>query len=186
MDRLHDIITGLYLPEEEPEIRPAPTAAGVSAVRPLTGPSQDVALVFQQFALYPWLTVAQNIEQALIPRNLKPAERKHRVAEAVTLIGLDGFEEAYPRELSGGMKQRVGIARALAVQPEVLCMDEPFSQVDALTAETLRNEVVNLWRDLGKYPLSILMVSHDIHEVAFMASRILIASANPGHIKTVI
>ena len=152
----------------------------------LEGASPNTALVFQQFALYPWLTVAQNIEQALIPRGLPPAERKQRTAEVVTLIGLDGFEEAYPRELSGGMKQRVGIARALAVRPEVLCMDEPFSQVDALTAETLRNEVINLWRDHDKYPQSIFLVSHDIHEVAFMASRILIMTTNPGRIKTVV
>ena len=148
-------------------------------------PNPHIALVFQQFALFPWLTVAQNIEQALVPRGIDPAARRQRVAEVITLIGLDGFEEAYPREISGGMKQRVGIARALAVQPELLCMDEPFSQVDALTAETLRNEVVNLWRDRDKYPDSILMVSHDIHEVVFMASRILVMSANPGRIKTV-
>ena len=149
-------------------------------------PNPHVALVFQQFALFPWLTVAQNIEQALVPRGIDPDARRQRVAEVITLIGLDGFEEAYPRELSGGMKQRVGIARALVVQPELLCMDEPFSQVDALTAEALRNEVINLWRDREKYPQSIFMVSHDIHEVAFMASRILIMTANPGRLKTVI
>ena len=153
--------------------------------RPVTEPNPHLALVFQQFALFPWLTVAQNIEQALIPRGIEPSARRQRVAEVITLIGLDGFEEAYPRELSGGMKQRVGIARALAVQPEVLCMDEPFSQVDALTAETLRSEVVNLWRDREKYPESILLVSHDIHEVALMASRILIMAAHPGRIKTI-
>ena len=152
----------------------------------LRGPNPHAAMVFQQFALYPWLTVAQNIEQALIPRGIEPEARRERVGEVITLIGLDGFEEAFPRELSGGMKQRVGIARALAVHPELLCMDEPFSQVDALTAETLRSEVVNLWRDREKYPQSILMVSHDIHEVAFMASRILVMEANPGHVKTVI
>ena len=154
--------------------------------KPVREPHPNIALVFQQFALYPWLTVAQNIEQALIPRQIPLAERRQRVAEVISLIGLDGFEEAYPRELSGGMKQRVGIARALVVRPELLCMDEPFSQVDALTAETLRNEVVNLWRDREKYPESILMVSHDIHEVAFMASRILVMSANPGRLKTII
>ncbi|MBI3320652.1 MAG: ATP-binding cassette domain-containing protein [Candidatus Omnitrophica bacterium] len=152
----------------------------------VTEPNPHVALVFQQFALFPWLTVAQNIEQALIPRGVDSETRRHRVAEVITVIGLDGFEEAYPRELSGGMKQRVGIARALVVQPELLCMDEPFSQVDALTAETLRNEVVNLWRDREKYPQAICMVSHDIHEVAFMANRILIMTAHPGRIKTVI
>ena len=145
-----------------------------------------VALVFQQFALFPWLTVAQNIEQVLVPRGMAPQIRQQRVAEVITLIGLDGFEEAYPRELSGGMKQRVGIARALVVQPELLCMDEPFSQVDALTAESLRNEVVNLWRDRQRYPESILIVSHDIHEVVFMASRILVMEANPGRVKTIL
>jgi len=148
-------------------------------------PNPKMSLVFQQFALFPWLTAAQNIEQALIPRGIELATRRQRVAEVISLIGLEGFEEAYPRELSGGMKQRVGIARALVVDPEVLCMDEPFSQVDALTAETLRNEVVNLWRDREKYPHSILLVSHDIHEVVLMASRILIMTANPGRIKTV-
>ena len=153
---------------------------------PVTEPNPHVALVFQQFALFPWLTVAQNIEQALVSRGIAPEVRRKQVAEVITLIGLDGFEEAYPRELSGGMKQRVGIARALVVRPELLCMDEPFSQVDALTAEVLRNEVVNLWRDHEKYPQSIFLVSHDIHEVAFMASRILIMMANPGRIKTVI
>ena len=153
---------------------------------PVEDPNPRVALVFQQFALFPWLTVAQNIEQALIPRGMDPAERRKRVADIITLIGLDGFEEAYPRELSGGMKQRVGIARALVVEPELLCMDEPFSQVDALTAETLRNEVIHLWRDRDKYPQSIFMVSHDIHEVAFMATRILIMTTNPGRIKTVL
>lgn len=153
---------------------------------PVVEPNPHMALVFQQFALFPWLTVAQNIEQALIPRGIDSATRRQRVADVITLIGLDGFEETYPRELSGGMKQRVGIARALVVQPEVLYMDEPFSQVDALTAETLRTEVVNLWRDREKYPQSILLVSHDIHEVAFMASRILIMSANPGRLKAII
>ena len=152
---------------------------------PVTEPNANIALVFQQFALFPWLTVAQNIEQALIPQGIIAAARRQRVADVITLIGLDGFEDVYPREISGGMKQRVGIARALAVHPELLCMDEPFSQVDALTAETLRNEVVNLWLDREKYPHAICMVSHDIHEVAFMASRILIMSANPGRVKTV-
>ncbi len=154
--------------------------------QPVVEPNPRIALVFQQFALFPWLTVAQNIEQVLIPRGIDPETRRQRVAEIITLIGLDGFEETYPRELSGGMKQRVGIARALVVHPELLCMDEPFSQVDALTAETLRNEVVNLWRDREKYPQSIFLVSHDIHEVAFMASRIVIMTANPGRLKTII
>ena len=154
--------------------------------RPVSGPNPHIGLVFQQFALFPWLTVTENIEQALIAQGVASTVRSQRVLEVISLIGLEGFEEAYPRELSGGMKQRVGLARALVIQPELLCMDEPFSQVDALTAETLRNEVVNLWRDREKYPQSILLVSHDIHEVAFMASRILIMTANPGRIKTVL
>ena len=154
--------------------------------RPVLEPNRHVSLVFQQFALFPWLTVAQNIEQALLPQGVGAEARRQRVAEVISLIGLDGFEEAYPRELSGGMKQRVGIARALVVQPELLCMDEPFSQVDALTAETLRNEVISLWRDTRKSPRAILLVSHDIHEAAFMASRILIMSAHPGRLKAAI
>ncbi len=153
---------------------------------PVREPNEHIGLIFQQFALFPWLTVAQNIEQVLIPRGIPPDLRQRRVADVMNLIGLDGFEEAYPRELSGGMKQCVGIARALAVQPELLCMDEPFTQVDALAAETLRTEVMNLWRDRERFPEAILMVSHDIHEVAVMASRILVMSANPGRIKTVI
>ena len=165
----------------------APTRGRVlSRGVPIDGPNPRAALVFQQFALFPWLTVAQNLEQALIPRGMAPAARRKRVAEIVTLVGLDGFEEAYPRELSGGMKQRVGIGRALAVEPELLCMDEPFSQVDALTAEALRNEVLHLWQDRAQYPRAICLVSHDIHEVAFMATRILVMAANPGRIKTVL
>ncbi|QQR80883.1 MAG: ATP-binding cassette domain-containing protein [Deltaproteobacteria bacterium] len=152
----------------------------------VSGPLMEVGVVFQQFALYPWLTISQNIEQVLIPRGLNPAQRKQRVSEVITLIGLDGFEEAYPRELSGGMKQRVSIARALAIHPELLLLDEPFSQVDALTAETLRTEVVNLWRDRERYPQSIIFVSHDIHEVVSMASRIMVMGDKPGHIQKVI
>ncbi|MBI4598415.1 MAG: ATP-binding cassette domain-containing protein [Candidatus Omnitrophica bacterium] len=152
--------------------------------QPMRGPHPNIALIFQQFALYPWLTVTQNIEQALIARGIQTPQRRQRIAEVIALIGLEGFEEAYPREISGGMKQRVGIARALAVSPELLCMDEPFSQTDALTSETLRNEVLNLWRDRERYPESILLVSHDIHEVALMANRILVMSANPGRIQT--
>lgn len=153
---------------------------------PVHVPISGIGIVFQQFALYPWLTIYQNIEQVLIPRGLTPEQRKQRVSEVITLIGLDGFEEALPRELSGGMKQRVSIARALSIYPELLLMDEPFSQVDALTAETLRNEVINLWRDHERYLQSILFVSHDIHEVVYMASKIIVMGGGPGHIQTVI
>ena len=146
----------------------------------------NAAIVFQGAALYPWLTVTENIEEGLIAKGLEPKLRAERVENTIELVGLNGFEEAYPRELSGGMKQRVGIARALAVEPELLCMDEPFSQVDALTAENLREEAIRFWSDREKNPKSILMVSHDIKEVAFMATRIVILAAHPGRIRTII
>lgn len=152
----------------------------------LEGLNAQAAIVFQGAALYPWLTVSQNIEEALVARGLEVAARKAAVAHTIELVGLKGFEDAYPRELSGGMKQRVGIARALAVEPELLCMDEPFSQVDALTAENLRAETIRFWSDREKNPKSILMVSHDIKEVVFMASRIVVLDANPGRIRTII
>jgi NitT/TauT family transport system ATP-binding protein len=154
--------------------------------KPLLGLNPGAAIVFQSFALYPWLTVAQNIRVVLSAAGVPPVEEADRAESVIRLVGLAGFEEAYPRELSGGMKQRVGMARALAVDPEILFMDEPFSHVDALTAESLRAEVVDIWAALDKNPSSILMVSHDIKEVAFMADRIVILSANPGRIRTVI
>ncbi|MBS2028852.1 MAG: nitrate/sulfonate/bicarbonate ABC transporter ATP-binding protein [Deltaproteobacteria bacterium] len=152
----------------------------------LEGLNPDAAIVFQGAALYPWLTVSQNIEEALVAKGQESAQRKKTVDDVVELVGLKGFEDAYPRELSGGMKQRVGIARALAVHPELLCMDEPFSQVDALTAENLREEAIRFWSDREKNPKSILMVSHDIKEVAFMATRIVILAAHPGRIRTIV
>src|SRR5205807_7364359 len=115
-----------------------------------------------------------------------PAEVARRAEAAVSLVGLSGFEEAYPRELSGGMKQRVGMARALAVDPEILLLDEPFSQVDALTAESLRAEVIDIWAAKGRNPSSILLVSHDIKEVVYMADRIVILGANPGRVRTIL
>ncbi len=152
----------------------------------LQGLNPGVAVVFQGFALYPWLTVAKNIEVALESKGLSEAQRHARVSEVISLVGLEGFEEAYPRELSVGMKQRVGIARALALDPEILCMDEPFSQVDALTAENLRSEVVNLWLDRERNPKSIFLVSHDVQEVLFLASRIMIMGTNPSSVRQVI
>jgi NitT/TauT family transport system ATP-binding protein len=154
--------------------------------RPLPGLNPGAAIVFQTFALYPWLTVAQNIRVVLSAAGIPAAEQADRAERVIRLVGLAGFEEAHPRELSGGMKQRVGMARALAVDPEILFMDEPFSHVDALTAESLRAEVVDIWAALDKNPSSILMVSHDIKEVAFMADRIVILSAHPGRIRKVI
>src|SRR5438309_1067484 len=154
--------------------------------RPLQGLNPGTAIIFQSFALYPWLTVAQNIRVVLTAAGLSRGEGQERAERAIRLVGLAGFEEAFPRELSGGMKQRVGMARALAVDPEILFMDEPFSQVDALTAESLRAEVIDIWAAADRNPSAILMVSHDIKEVAYMADRIVILRANPGRIQTIV
>jgi len=152
----------------------------------LVGLNPGVAIVFQSFALYPWMTVAENVHTVLEARGVPAGEIRERVERAVTKVGLAGFEHAYPRELSGGMKQRVGMARALSVDPELLFMDEPFSQVDALTAESLRAEVIDIWTDVDRNPSSILMVSHDIREVAYMADRIVVLGANPGVVRTIV
>jgi NitT/TauT family transport system ATP-binding protein len=152
---------------------------------PLVGLNPGVSFVFQSFALFPWMTVTENITAVLRAANWDPATLEKRAENIIKTVGLSGFEEAYPRELSGGMKQRVGIARALSVDPEMLFMDEPFSQVDALTAETLRAEVIDLWATKDKNPLSIVMVSHDIKEVVYMADRIIVLGACPGRVRTV-
>jgi len=150
--------------------------------RLLRGPSEAIAMVFQSFALFPWLTVLGNVEIGLEPLGVPPAERRSRALQAIDLIGLDGFENAYPRELSGGMRQRVGFARALVMHPELLLMDEPFSALDVLTAETLRTDLIDLWME-GKLPLrSVLMVSHNIEEAVLMCDRILIFAASPGRV----
>jgi NitT/TauT family transport system ATP-binding protein len=150
--------------------------------RPLTGPSEGIAMVFQSFALFPWLTVLENVELGLEPLGVTPAERRSRSLQAIDLIGLDGFENAYPKELSGGMRQRVGFARGLVMQPELLLMDEPFSALDVLTAETLRTDLIDLWME-GKLPLrSILLVSHSIEEAVLMCDRILLIAGNPGKV----
>ena len=154
--------------------------------QPLHGLNPGIAIVFQSFALFPWLTVEQNVEKVVRALGLGEAAAREKARGAIRTVGLDGFREAYPRELSGGMKQRVGMARALAVDPEVLLMDEPFSQVDALTAQGLRAEVLDIWDDRDRNPSSILMVSHDIAEVAYMADRIVILSAHPGRIRTIV
>src|SRR3989475_10656905 len=132
--------------------------------QPLQGLNPGVAIVFQSFALYPWMTVRQNVETVLEVRGVSRAEATERAVQAIAQVGLGGFEDAYPRELSGGMKQRVGMARALVVDPEILFMDEPFSQLDALTAGSLRAEELALWSRKERNPASILMVSHDIRE----------------------
>jgi NitT/TauT family transport system ATP-binding protein len=154
--------------------------------RPINGLTPGVGIVFQSFALYPWMTVTQNVDVVLKAAGLPPEEIQPRCERVIRTVGLRGFEEAYPRELSGGMKQRLGIARALSIDPEILFMDEPFSHVDALTAEGLRAEVIDLWQPEGRNPSSILMVSHDILEVVNMADRIIVLSSHPGKVRTVV
>lgn len=153
---------------------------------PLTGLNPGVAIVFQSFALYPWMTVRQNVRMVLDAAGLPRAEADSRASHAIKMVGLTGFENSYPRELSGGMKQRTGLARALAIRPEILLLDEAFSQVDALTAESLRAEVIDIWAAHTTGLSSILMVSHDINEVAYMADRIVVMGANPGRVRTVV
>ncbi len=149
---------------------------------PLLGPAEGVAMVFQSFALFPWLTVQQNVELGLEAQGVARAEREKRAEEAIDLIGLGGYESAYPKELSGGMRQRVGLARALVVHPDLLLMDEPFSALDVLTAETLRTDLIDLWVE-GKLPIqSVLMVTHNIEEAVLMCDRVLVFSSNPGRV----
>jgi NitT/TauT family transport system ATP-binding protein len=149
----------------------------------LVGTNLDVALVFQSFALFPWETVYTNIALALRPLNLSPGETKSRAKKVIDLVGLEGFEEAYPRELSGGMKQRVGIARALVMERPILFLDEPFSALDVLTADTLRTETVKVFQDKKTSTRSMVLVTHNIQEAVFMAKRILVMGSNPGFIK---
>jgi NitT/TauT family transport system ATP-binding protein len=146
----------------------------------------DISMVFQTFALFPWLTVLQNVELGLEAQGVPEKDMRKRALEAIDLIGLDGYESAYPRELSGGMKQRVGFARALVVNPSLLLMDEPFSALDVLTAETLKTDLIDLWIE-KKIPLkSILLVTHNIEEVVLMCDRIVILSSNPGMVADII
>jgi NitT/TauT family transport system ATP-binding protein len=149
---------------------------------PIKGPADGVAMVFQTFALFPWLTVLQNVEAGLEALGVDPKESRKRALAAIDLIGLDGFESAYPRELSGGMRQRVGFARALVVDPTILLMDEPFSALDVLTAETLRTDLLDLWTEKRLPTKAVLLVTHNIEEAVFMADRILVFSSNPGRV----
>jgi NitT/TauT family transport system ATP-binding protein len=150
--------------------------------RNIEGPPDGVAMVFQSFALFPWLTVQENVELGLEARGMPRSNREERAEQAIDLIGLGGFESAYPKELSGGMRQRVGLARALVVHPDLLLMDEPFSALDVLTAETLRTDLLDLWVE-GRLPLkSVLIVTHNIEEAVLMADRILVFSSNPGRV----
>lgn len=160
----------------------SPTSGVVDFPADPHGVPSSVSMVFQSFALFPWLTVLQNVEVGLEARNVSAPERRKRALAAIDLIGLDGFESAYPKELSGGMRQRVGLARALVVDPNVLLMDEPFSALDVLTAENLRTELLDLWYE-GRMPIkSILMVTHNIEEAVLMCDRILLLSSNPGRV----
>src|SRR5216683_2048319 len=162
----------------------SPASAGrvLSHGQPVRGESPNVSIVFQSFALFPWLTVLENVEAPLEARGFAPMERHKRALRIIDAVGLDGFESAYPKELSGGMKQRVGVARSLVVEPEVLFMDEPFSALDVLTAETLRGELLELW--LGhKIPTrAIFIVTHNIEEAVVLADRIIVLGRNPAHI----
>jgi NitT/TauT family transport system ATP-binding protein len=150
--------------------------------QPVAGPASGIAMVFQSFALFPWLTVLENVQLGLEALGVPEPEMRKRSLQAIDLIGLDGFESAYPRELSGGMRQRVGFARALVVHPNILLMDEPFSALDILTAETLRNDFLDLWGE-GQLPIkSVLLVTHNIEEAVQMCDRLLIFSSNPGRV----
>ncbi len=167
------VVSGLALP-----------ASGEVLYRggPVRGPAEGISMVFQTFALFPWLTVLENVQAGLDAIGVAEAEARTRALAAIDLIGLDGFENAYPRELSGGMRQRVGFARAMVVRPAIMLMDEPFSALDVLTGETLRSDFIELWTAKHLAIKSILLVTHNIEEAVFMCDRILILSSNPGRI----
>ncbi len=168
------IITGLIKP-----------SAGQVTYRgqKVNNPIQGIAMVFQSFALLPWLSVLQNVELGLEALGIPPQERRQRALKAIDTIGLDGFESAYPKELSGGMRQRVGFARALVVEPELLVMDEPFSALDVLTGENLRSDLLSLWQDKHTKTKGILFVTHNIEEALLMADRIILLDSDPGRIR---
>lgn len=167
------IITGLQKPSE---------GKVLYRERPVIGVNPYATIVFQTFALFPWLTVQQNVEVALKARGVSADERKKSSIELLDRVGLDGFETAYPRELSGGMRQKVGFVRAMAVEPELLCLDEPFSALDVLSAESLRGELLELWIS-GDIPTkAILMVTHNIEEAVFMSDRIVVMDKDPGRV----
>jgi NitT/TauT family transport system ATP-binding protein len=169
------IITGL---------NPATEGAVLYRGQPLQGVNPHATIVFQTFALYPWLTVEENVDVALKARGVAPTTRQQRALKLIDTVGLDGFESAYPRELSGGMRQKVGFARAMAVEPELLCLDEPFSALDVLSAEALRGELMELWLSKAIPTKAILMVTHNIEEAVLMADRIVVMAKDPGHVVT--
>ncbi len=162
-----------------------PPSAGEVTYRgnKVDGPVSGVAMVFQSFALMPWLTVLENVELGLEALGVSREERRTRAIEAIDIIGLDGFESAYPKELSGGMRQRVGFARALVINPDVLLMDEPFSALDVLTAENLKSDLLELWQSKKTQTNSILLVTHNIEEAVMLADRIIIFGSDPGYIR---
>src|SRR3569833_1417996 len=150
--------------------------------QPVLGPAEGIAMVFQSFALFPWLTVLENVKLGLEALGHPEDDTRTRSLKAIDLIGLDGFESAYPRELSGGMRQRVGFARALVVHPNILLMDEPFSALDVLTAETLRTDFLELW-SAGRMPIKgVILVTHNIEEAVLMCDRVLVFGSNPGRV----
>lgn len=151
--------------------------------KPLNKVRPNIGMVFQNFAIFPWLTVLENVEVGLLAKDIPDDLAREKALKVIDLVGLDGFEEAYPRELSGGMKQRVGIARALVVEPEILFMDEPFSALDILTAENLRSEIIDLWLKKRMPTKSIILVTHNIEEAIELSDRIIVMSHNPGRIK---
>jgi NitT/TauT family transport system ATP-binding protein len=162
----------------------APTSGCVTyRGQPVHGPVSGIAMVFQSFALMPWLTVLENVELGLEAQGVGREERRRRAIDAIDIIGLDGFESAYPKELSGGMRQRVGFARALVINPDVLLMDEPFSALDVLTAENLKSDLLRLWQEKKTNTNGILLVTHNIEEAAVLADRIVILGSDPGYIR---
>ncbi|KTC83248.1 AAA-associated domain-containing protein [Legionella cincinnatiensis] len=162
----------------------APTSGSVTyRGKPVFRPVDGIAMVFQSFALMPWLTVLENVELGLEAQGVSREERRHRAIEAIDIIGLDGFESAFPKELSGGMRQRVGFARALVINPDVLLMDEPFSALDVLTAENLKSDLLELWKEKKTNTNGILLVTHNIEEAATLADRIVIFGNDPGYIR---
>jgi len=162
----------------------APTSGNIMyRDNPVQGPVQGIAMVFQSFALMPWLTVLENVELGLEAQGVAREERRKRAIEAIDIIGLDGFESAFPKELSGGMRQRVGFARALVTNPDVLLMDEPFSALDVLTAENLKSDLQTLWQDNKTKTNGIILVTHNIEEATMLADRIIIFGSDPGHVR---